>query len=335
MKILFVFTGGTIGSTVHGDFIGTDSVKPYVLLEAYRRRYGLDIEYDIAEPYTALSENNTGETIRLLCESVGGYLHNGYNGIVVTHGTDTMQYSAAALSYAFADVDIPICIVSSNLPIEQEGANGLANLHAALRFICEVKTPGVFVPYQNEGEDVRIHRGTRLLESVAFSDRVASVYDSYYGTMREGAPFEKNPAYRELADQMEALGVAPLGAHWDGIMRLEPYPGKVYPDVLPDSVRYILHASYHSGTINTEDAETRRFFAEVAKRGVQTFLTGVAPGAAYDSTRAFGTLSIAPLCNLAPIAAFVKLWMWATLHPDIPATAELLQRSLAGDVIVQ
>ena len=70
MNLLFIFTGGTIGSTVSGDYIATDEKKPYELLETYRTRYGLEYSYDIITPYTKLSEQNTEVTISKLVESV-------------------------------------------------------------------------------------------------------------------------------------------------------------------------------------------------------------------------------------------------------------------------
>ncbi len=330
MKILFLFTGGTIGSTAKGDVIATDAKKPYLLLEAYRRRFGSLPEYDVAEPYRALSENNTGETLTLLMQSVAEKLDSGYDGIVVTHGTDTLQYSAAALSYAFSDVKIPICLVSSNFPIENPTANGLDNLHGALRFITEVGTRGVFVPYKNQNDELRIHRGTRLLGSTAFSDSVASIFDSYYGTFREGEPFIKNPLYRELPDAVGPMGAVSLPAYCREIMVLEPYPGKCYPPI-SDSLKYVIHTSYHSGTINTATEMTQSFFKTMRERGIIPFLTGVSSGAAYESTHLFQELQLYPLYNIAPVAVFVKLWMWDTLHPDIPAT-EFLSQSLSGDI---
>ena len=98
MKILFVFTGGTIGSTLKKDnVISTDSKKAYKIIKAYSKKYAIDFDYDIAEPYTALSENNTGEHIRMLAPCIKGKRDAGYDGISVTHGTDTLQYSASAL----------------------------------------------------------------------------------------------------------------------------------------------------------------------------------------------------------------------------------------------
>ncbi len=331
MKILFLFTGGTIGSTVIGDTIATDRKKPYLLLEAYASRFDIPFLYDTEEPYTALSENNTGETLTLLLASVARGLSGDYDGIVVTHGTDTLQYSAAALSYAFSDTRIPICLVSSNAPIEDPTANGLLNLHGAIRFITEVGTPGVWVPYQNRGEELRIHRGTRLLGSVAFSDRVASIHDGYYGTLGEGQPFKKNPDYRELTDGMAAMGAVTLPTYCRDILVVEPFPGRCYPTI-KDGVRYIIHTSYHSGTINTASPATKEFFEEAKERGIIPFLTGVTSGAAYESTHLFRELGLHPLYNIAPISVFVKLWMWHTLHPEAPAS-EIILTPLGGDIV--
>ena len=332
MKLLFLFTGGTIGSTTRGGTISTDSKAPYLLLDTYRSIHGLDFEYDVFEPYTALSENNTGATLRLLIDCVGQYINAGYDGIIVTHGTDTLQYSAAALSYAFADTGIPICLVSSNYPIENERSNAIPNLRGAIRFVSEVGTPGVWVPYQNKNDVLRIHRGTRLQASLAFSDRVESVFDSYYGSFTEGNPFEQTEGYRELPDAIPAFGVLPVPELCREVMILEPYPGKPYPPIA-ESVKYILHTSYHSGTINTEAAETVRFFDEVRGRGISAFLLGASGGAAYESTKLFAKLSLTPLCNIAPIAAFVKLWFFSIQSPDGRVTADDLLSPLAGDIL--
>lgn len=99
LKLLFVFTGGTIGSVVSGDYISTDENIPYELIKTYKNRYGLEHSYDVIKPYTELSEQNTGETISKLIKSIydAACGKDTYDGIIVTHGTDTLPYSAAAL----------------------------------------------------------------------------------------------------------------------------------------------------------------------------------------------------------------------------------------------
>lgn len=330
MRILFVFTGGTIGSVANDGIINTDGNRPRVLLEEYERAYGISFAYECVEPYTALSENNTGDTLRALCACVAAHKGKGYDGIVVTHGTDTLQYSAAALAYAFADISIPLCLVSANYPVGDARSNAIPNLHGALRFISEVGKAGVWVPYQNAGEPICIHRGTRLLESIAFTDRVESVFSTHYGTFFENKPFERNPVYRERADAQQALDAGALGENAPQILRVQPYTGMVYPEIGKE-VRYILHAGFHSGTVNTVSSEATRFFAEARKRGIPVYLTGASRGDAYASTRAFAVLGITPLYAIAPVAAFVKLWMLSAKQESV--TAEMLQASLAGDVI--
>ena len=114
MRILFVFTGGTIGSVQKGAYVGTDQSTASLLVEQYRARYGVPFAYDAVSPYLALSEQSDGDTLRTLCACVRAHMDKGYDGIVVTHGTDTLQYAAAALSYACADagltnVKVEIC----------------------------------------------------------------------------------------------------------------------------------------------------------------------------------------------------------------------------------
>ena len=70
MKLLFIFTGGTIGSTLSGDVMYADREKSYKLLHAYDARHPIDFAYDTVSPYLALSENNTGNELRLLTACV-------------------------------------------------------------------------------------------------------------------------------------------------------------------------------------------------------------------------------------------------------------------------
>ncbi len=330
MKLLFIFTGGTIGSVLRHDHISPDTSRVISLPELYERQYGERLCYDTASPYLVLSEYSTGEHLSQLCACVAARMRDGYDGIVVTHGTDTLQYAAAALSYALADTPVPICLVSSNLPLDHPEANGLAHLHAALCFIQQAHTPGVFVPYRNQGEPLRIHRGSRLLERVAFSDRVCSVGERYYGTVSADGVFCKNPAYRELPDALTPIGAIPLAPTAREILCVHPYPGYLYPT--PESqVRYVLHHTYHAGTLNTADPEAKRFFALARARGIPVFVTGVTAGTAYESAATFGELGLVPVWGIAPIAAFVKLWLLHQKYGKV--TGELLQRPLGGDLL--
>lgn len=323
MKILFVFTGGTIGSTYDGNYISTDNKKPYALIDAYTKAHNVDFDYDIVEPYTELSENNTGAHIKALIETVKANIDN-YDGIIVTHGTDTLQYSAAALSYALGLSSKPIALVSSNFPLENPKANAIPNLFGAISAI-KLGVKGTFVPYQNPGEEIVIHRGTRLLANDVFSDKFYSVMNRYYAVVKEDGSLVLNDVYKEHEDSLDAP-TAEIGEQCTYVARVAPYPGMLYPEI-PDCVKFVLIDSYHSGTINTKSEQAKAFFEKIKNKKV--FLTGMLKKISYDSTKVYDSFGIIPIDKrITPISAYVKLWLYGdTLNPE-----EYLSSSRGGDI---
>lgn len=329
MKILFVFTGGTIGSTAGEHYISPDPRKSYGLLSEYAQRYPVDFAYDVLEPYTELSENNTGETLGELLRAVAPHL-TAYDGIVITHGTDTLQYSSAALGYLTGSDSIPVCLVSANYPIEDHRSNGIANLRAAICFIAQQAGRGAFTVYRNVGDPApKVYRATRLLAGAAFTDRLDAAMDQPYGFFDEDFRFVNNPWYGEETDALLLPPCLDLKADCTHILRLAPHPGMRYP-ALDDDVRYVLLDSYHSGTVNTKSETARTFFKLAASKGISVFLTGATGERTYESTRAYAELGITPLVRIAPIAAYLKLWLYADSKIDAHTVLHL---SRGGDVI--
>lgn len=305
MKLLFLFTGGTIGSTATGDTIATDAQKPSRLLTAYAERYPVDFAYDTLSPFSELSENFSGEHIARLLIILREHLDDGYDGIIVTHGTDTLAYTAAALGYALGNDSLPVCLVSSNFPIEDARANGIDNLFAAISLIRQGTSRGVFVPYQN-GSDayITIHRAARLSTSLAHMDEVFSVANTPYGEITRDGILLPNPAYREEKDALPPPSTA-LCARSLSILRVFPYPGMRYP-ALFDGVRAILLDTFHSGTVDGRSEEAHAFFRAAKERGIPLFVTG---NAKYESAQIFDEYGVTRL-PLSPIAAYMKLWLY-------------------------
>ncbi|MBO7302573.1 MAG: asparaginase, partial [Clostridia bacterium] len=257
-------------------------------------------------------------------------ISNEYDGVVVTHGTDTLQYSAAAIGYCFGNASLPICIVSANAPIESQSSNALDNLHGAISFIKEGCGKGAFVVYRNSNSDtVAVHRATRLMASNAYSDEVLSVGGMVYGAFNEKNDFVKNPFYHETEDEAEPLNAYALRDISEDIMLIEPYVGMRYPEI-DERVKYILLNTYHSGTLNTKSHEAEAFFASARKKGVRVYASGASNGAIYSSAESFETLGITPIRSLSPIAAYVKLWLISSLGKN---TDELLGVSIGGDIV--
>ncbi len=350
-KLLFIFTGGTIGSTLSEDYICVDEKKPYQLIEQYRERYGIDFAYDTLNPYTILSENNNGSWMSQLANCLLENLDKGYDGIIVTHGTDTLPYAAALLSSITgagqfkSALELPICLVSSAYPLEDERQNAIDNLYVAIK-VVEAGYKGVFVPYRNQDGICYIHYGHKLLASSAFSPDFFSLKDQYFARMEEGRlkirvegeeerQKEENALLKAVAEKVQKKENALLKTTAEKLQKLQkqkregislpescrqilwihPYPGLSYPK-LSEETRAILHETYHSGTLNTADPEGKAFFEEAYKRGIPVYLTGVSEGISYESTSLFEELHLIPLYDMAPIAAYVSLWLLLSLSAD-------------------
>ena len=330
MKLLFVFTGGTIGSTQNGNVISTDAEKSYKIIDAYQRKYKIDFEYDTVEPYTELSENNTGKHIKRLVTCIKQNASKGYDGIIVTHGTDTLQYSAAAIGYCLGLNSVPVCVVSANYPIEDERSNAMDNLHGAISFIGQGGGKGAFVVYRNANSNiVRVHRATRLIGPKAYSDDVSSVRGIVYGCFDKNFNFQRNSDYFERNDECALLDVESLEEQSREIALISIYPAMVYPH-LHDSIKYVLLNTYHSGTLNTKAQATVDFLNMARDKNITVYATGISDGAQYSSAQEFDRLSIAPIKNLSPVSAYVKLWLLSSMKKE---PAEFINLSICGDIV--
>ena len=306
MKILVIFTGGTIGSAAKDGFISTDEGTKYALLEGYRG----EAEFETVSPYTVLSENLSATELNALQADVAKHIGEGYDGIVVTHGTDTLQYSAAALEYAFAGCDLPVVLVSAAYPLEDERSNGHANFEGAVEFIRRKAGKGVFVSYRNEGSDeVQYHIASHILQHGEGGSDLYSIGGSY-GSYRDG---KVNVYNRTLSGK--GLGVVNYTAD-SGILVVESHPGNSYGYSL-ENVRAVMLKPYHSATLDTANEGLAELCRRAREQGITVFVTGVKEGISYESTKGFAALGIIPLPYGTHISAFMKIWAGVSLGKDI------------------
>ncbi len=73
---------------------------------------------------------------RIIAETIGKHYHD-YDGFVILHGTDTMAYTATALSFMLGNLSKPVIITGAQLPISEIASDGVNNLINAVRFACQ------------------------------------------------------------------------------------------------------------------------------------------------------------------------------------------------------
>ena len=155
-KILLISTGGTIASKI--DY-RTGAVTPALTaseLNATVPELSRIANIDTEVLFSEYSENLLPEHWIKIAEKLNSCARSEYRGIIVAHGTDTMQYTAAALAFSLSGFPKPVALVGSQRSSDRPSSDAALNLIAAVRFLVETDVTGVFVVMHNTSSDDEI-----------------------------------------------------------------------------------------------------------------------------------------------------------------------------------
>ena len=338
MKILTIFTGGTIGC-LQGDNYGLDVSEETMdmLVNRYHKSREDGVEFTVKSPFFSLSESRTPDEFAQLVKAVTDNLQDTHQGVLITHGTDTMPFAASAVAYALAHLNIPIVFTGANYPIDDRRSNGFRNFVSAVDFIKastqNAPRSGVYVVYENNHDHrTLVHLGTRLLEAEAFNDEFSSLGGIYFGEMIEGK-FHRhqdriNPSTAEIkVPRPETRGAADA-AFSDEVMVIVPYPGlryDYYTRMLEERPpKAILHALHHAGTASVQATEgspycLKEFILRCQEKGVRVYSCPSREKLMVEKYITANTLveaGLIPLENIAMPAAIVKVMMAHSLYKN-------------------
>ena len=144
-KILLLTTGGTIASMPGGQ-----GLEPHRSDVMERELNQLRTYYDITvrDVMCLDSSNIRPEEWQQLARDI---FHSrvGFDGIVVSHGTDTMAYTASAVTFMLPDIDLPVVFTGSQLPLADMLSDGPENLRTAFAMAAS-GCPGVFLAFDRK-----------------------------------------------------------------------------------------------------------------------------------------------------------------------------------------
>lgn len=160
-KILIIYTGGTIGMITD---VETGALKPFdfnhiseEVPELKKIPYQLETLF-FKEPIDSSNVTpNTWIKIAGLIEKN----YNLYDGFVVLHGSDTMAYSASALSFMLRNLNKPVVFTGSQLPIGVIRTDGKENLVTAIEVAGAQKNGRAIVPEVSVYFEYKLYRGNR------------------------------------------------------------------------------------------------------------------------------------------------------------------------------
>jgi glutamyl-tRNA(Gln) amidotransferase subunit D len=163
-RVSIMSTGGTIASRV--DY-RTGAVRSAL---AASDLYGVVPELsDIAKVDTKIllslySENITPRHWGEIASAVAAQIKSGVDGVVIAHGTDTMAYTSAALSFALQNLPVPVVVVGAQRSSDRPSSDAATNLVGAVQFAVNGPFAEVVLAMHESASDTGIvaHRGTKV-----------------------------------------------------------------------------------------------------------------------------------------------------------------------------
>ena len=194
-KVLLIYTGGTIGMGHNPDTGALEPLNFDHLLSNFPEFALLPTEvdtYQFTPPIDSsdMSLRRWAQLVRIIADN-----YEAYDGFVVLHGTDTMAYTASALSFMLENLTKPVILTGSQLPIGQLRTDGKENLLTSIELAAAFGEDGrPMVPEVCIYFSGRLLRGNRSTKESADGFNAFNSFN-YPHLCEAGVEFQFNPHY--------------------------------------------------------------------------------------------------------------------------------------------
>lgn len=261
-KILIILTGGTICSFANenGEQESDTKKAETLIVSNFRKgesafRDEIQVQFDTRRPLDILSENMTIRHWNTFLRKIKKYNFSEYDGIIILHGTDTLAYTSCLLSILLAGIKKPVFMVSSQLPLYNEMANGNDNFRTAVEHIVKGIKPNVYVAYRNDDvvnkkkkSTMYIHYGAHLLQCPNHSN---NFYSADMKAVKSGKFFKGKES------KVDNVMLYECNKLTNCVLKIEPYIGIDYSRFSLKGVKVVLHHTYHSSTMSVNPYNKR------------------------------------------------------------------------------
>jgi len=350
-KIKLIYTGGTIGGRQQtiNSAITKDLKKPAFQKYLYEKLELKvpDTKIEVKVTVNKLSEHMNPHDWTQIAHSIHELLQEEQDGIVVVHGTDTMVYTTAAMSYMLQGCKQPIVFTGSNIPLMDDKTDAVKNLTDAIFVSTQPKLKGVFIVFSgNERKNSIIHLGTRVKKK--FTEEFYS-YESVdhtpIGIVKEKfAGKSLKILNSKLLDLIITLNTSrPYKFEPNLVSKVSFF--KVFPSFDPSIIDYaikngtkgIILELYNSGTACMQGSYSLLNVLEQAqKQKIPVFATsqhyGYVDMDIYGSAENMKARDVVALRNMTSEAAIPKL-MWALANNlALNDVKNCMLKNIAGEI---
>jgi glutamyl-tRNA(Gln) amidotransferase subunit D len=336
-KVVIMSTGGTIASRV--DY-RTGGVRAAISASDL---YGVVPELaDLAKVdteivYSVYSENLTQQHWSQLAEKVAERIEQGAQGIVIPHGTDTMAYTSAALSFALQNLPVPVVIVGAQRSSDRPSSDAATNLIGAVNAAAYGPFAEVVIAMHETVADTNIlfNRGTRVRKChTSRRDTFKPVNASPLARYNETGLTMLTDAYRKRSPDAKIV----LKSKFSTQVALV----KFFPGMDPSVIDFYVQKGFKGILLEGSGLGhvSKTFFDPVknaVERGVFVALAsqciwGRVNMNVYDTGRDLQALGVVPTDDMFPETALVKLMWTLRQTSNVEQAKRLFKTNIAGEL---
>lgn len=181
-QVLIIYTGGTIGMVPTEQGLIPSSGLCERITTAMNSHLSTLPSFDVLEFDPLIDSANIHPSHWTQLSSTLSQQWDNYDGFIILHGTDTMSYSASALSFILGACNKNVLLTGSQIPIGMNGSDAISNLQAALSLVVACHIPDVSIVFNR-----KLIRGNRSQKiSSTHLDAFGSPNDNILGTLDIG-----------------------------------------------------------------------------------------------------------------------------------------------------
>lgn len=331
-KILIINTGGTISSvrTAQG-FSPSPGHLAQTLPHLLSLQHPDMPDYDIHEYEPLLDSSNMSlHEWNLIAEDI--FKHDAhYDGFVVLHGTDTMAYTASALSFMLENLSKPVIITGSQIPLTEVRNDAVDNLTSSLWICAHANLFEVCVYF-----DHQLMRGNRTRK---VSAQALSAFDSpNYPFLADIGIHIKIREDFCLKKPSAPLGLQKISPHFIANFRLFPgFSTEVLQFILEQPVEGLVLETYGSGNAQNNNPDFLKLLKVASEKGVVIVnctqcLHGQVEMDQYATGYSLLHAGLISGHDMTPEAAHCKLLYLLSKYKDVQQVRKYLLMNLRGEM---